>query len=82
MRLVILEDALKVYPGGRRAFCKDAGISGGRLSQIIGGDQPSPELAIRFHRLTQGAVPGSVTRPDLWRSPEDVPIEGASEAAQ
>jgi hypothetical protein len=81
MRLVILEDAVKVYPGGRRAFCKAAGITGGRLSQIIGGEKPSPELAIRFHRLTAGAVPASSTRPDLWRAPEDVPVEQA-EAAQ
>lgn len=74
MRLEALEKALDIYPGGRRQFCDDAAITGGRLSQILSGERPSPELAIAIHRLTAGAVPASTTRPDLWRRPEDVPV--------
>ena len=74
MKLESLEKAVDIYPGGRPKFCKDAAISGGRLSQVISGERPSPELAIAIHRLTAGAVPGSLTRPDLWRRPEDVPV--------
>lgn len=53
-----------------------AGISGGRLSQILGGTaRPGAPTAIAFHRITGGQVPGNVWRPDLWRSPADVPID-------
>jgi DNA-binding transcriptional regulator YdaS (Cro superfamily) len=69
-----LETILRDYPGGRRKFAQDAKISEGRLSQLIGGEQPSPELAITIHRLSKGAVPGSLTRPDLWRRAQDVPV--------
>jgi diacylglycerol kinase family enzyme len=73
-----LEQFVNDYPGGRPQLCRDATISEGRLSQIIGGDQPSPKLAMTFHRLSRGRVPASILRPDLWRRPEDVPVpEGA-----
>jgi DNA-binding transcriptional regulator YdaS (Cro superfamily) len=74
-----LKSALKDYPGGRPQFCKDATISEGRLSQILGGERPSPELAMTIHRLTNGTVPASELRPDLWRSPNDVPVQEAAE---
>jgi DNA-binding transcriptional regulator YdaS (Cro superfamily) len=35
----------------------------------------SPEHAIGIHVATQGRVPASKMRPDLWRCPEDVPVE-------
>lgn len=70
-----LVEFLEGYPGGRPAFAKDAGITEGRLSQIIAGARPSPELAITLHRLSKGKVPGSKLRPDLWRRPRDVPVE-------
>jgi DNA-binding transcriptional regulator YdaS (Cro superfamily) len=80
MRRAGLEIALKAYPGGRAAFVRDAGISEGRLSQIIGGENPSPELAKRIHQLTNGEVPASELRPDLWRNSADVPFR--EEAAE
>lgn len=69
-----LEEFLKSYPGGRAKFCEDAAITEGRLSQVVRGEQPSPKLAIQFHRLSRGQIPGSALRPDLWRAPEDVPL--------
>ena len=39
----------------------------------------SPRLAIAIHRATAGAVPGSALRPDLWRSPEHVPVDDAAD---
>lgn len=82
MQHVAFKDVVMSYPGGRARFCKDAGISEGRLSQILGGDRPSPELAIRIHSMTKGAIPGSTTRPDLWREPQDVPVDLPTEAAE
>lgn len=80
MDAITLDKFVEGYPGGRQQFCKDAAISQGRLSQILGGDQPSPRLAITIHRLSDGRVPGSATRPDLWRNADDVPIEPAEAA--
>jgi hypothetical protein len=58
-------------------FAAAAGCTGARLSQILKGEagRVSPVLAISFHRKTEGAVPGNVWRPDLWRSAADVPVE-------
>lgn len=72
-----LKQFVEQYPGGRPQFCKDATISEGRLSQIIGGERPSPKLAKTIHRISNGQVPASALRPDLWREPEDVPLEVA-----
>jgi hypothetical protein len=72
---------LKTYPGGRTRFCKKVRITEGRLSQIIGGEKASPELAKAIHKESNGVVPGSLLRPDLWRSPQDVPIEKKTAAA-
>jgi len=37
--------------------------------------QVSARLALRIHRVTDGEVPGSLLRPDLWLKPADVPTE-------
>jgi DNA-binding transcriptional regulator YdaS (Cro superfamily) len=34
----------------------------------------SARLALAMHRATDGRVPASELRPDLWRSPENVPL--------
>jgi DNA-binding transcriptional regulator YdaS (Cro superfamily) len=34
----------------------------------------SAEMALAIHRFTAGAVPASDLRPDLWTSPDDVPL--------
>ena len=34
----------------------------------------SSRMALAVHRFTQGAVPASAMRPDLWARPQDVPI--------
>jgi DNA-binding transcriptional regulator YdaS (Cro superfamily) len=53
----------------------------GRSQQLISflctrAREISPEDAIGIHRATRGKVPASMLRPDLWRSPEDVPVDG------
>ena len=47
-----------------------ASISRARLTGRI-----SPQFAIAIHRVTDGAVPASALRPDLWRKAGDVPVE-------
>lgn len=75
MRAEQLEAYVRTYPGGRAAFVKAVGITEGRLSQIIGGDRASPDTALQIHKITNGKVPGSYLRPDLWRRARDVPVE-------
>lgn len=57
------------------AFAGSIGCSRGRLSQLLGGrgGNVRPSLAIAIHRETDGAVPGNILRPDLWRRSADVP---------
>jgi hypothetical protein len=38
----------------------------------------SARLALAMHRATNGRVPASELRPDLWRSPENVPVTPGS----
>jgi DNA-binding transcriptional regulator YdaS (Cro superfamily) len=54
------------------------GVSQAAISKAKIGGRVSPRLALAIHRATGGAVPASVLRPDLWRRPADVPVEGAS----
>ena len=75
MQPVTLKKVIEKYPGGRPQFRKDTGVTEGRLSQLLGGERPSPELAIRIHRITNGELPASKLRPDLWRKPDDVPVD-------
>ena len=51
------------------------GATQGAISRAKRAGRLSPGLAIAIHHATGGAVPGSVLRPDLWRRPEDVPVE-------
>jgi len=57
------------------------GVSQALISKAKLGGRLSPRLAIAIHRATAGAVPGSALRPDLWRSPEHVPVNDASDVA-
>jgi DNA-binding transcriptional regulator YdaS (Cro superfamily) len=51
------------------------GVSQAAISRVRKAGRLSPQLAIAIHHATAGAVPGSALRPDLWRRPEDVPVE-------
>lgn len=57
------------------------GVSQALISKAKIDGRLSARLAIAIHRVTQGAVPGSALRPDLWRSPEHVPLDDAAEVA-
>jgi hypothetical protein len=46
---------------------------------LAGRKRASPDLAIRFHTVSRGEVPGSDLCPELWRAPGDVPCREAAE---
>ena len=57
------------------------GVSQALISKAKLDGRLSARLAIAIHRATAGAVPGSALRPDLWRSPEHVPVNAAPDRA-
>ena len=55
-----------------RALGRD--LSQQRISQLLNGDgEITAEVAVGIHLATDGAVPASAFRPDLWVNPESVP---------
>jgi len=65
-----------VVPGGRQEdLALRMGVSQQIVSKLIYGDiRLSADHALAIHRATNGAVPASALRPDLWRLPEHVPV--------
>ena len=57
------------------------GVSQALISKAKIDGRLSARLAIAIHRATAGAVPGSALRPDLWRSPEHVPVNDVPDLA-
>lgn len=77
----LLEEAIRAIPGGRQQDLADAMTAAGlptiqqHISKYINGDRLiTAEVAIAVHRATRGIVPASALRPDLWQTPEHVPI--------
>lgn len=56
-------------------FADLIGCSRSWLSKVLDGREVTDALALKIHRATDGQVPASLFRPDLWRLPEHVPAE-------
>ena len=65
----------------QRKLAAACGVSQSLISKARIDGRLSARLAIAIHRATAGAVPGSALRPDLWRSPEHVPVNDAPDPA-
>jgi DNA-binding transcriptional regulator YdaS (Cro superfamily) len=65
----------------QRKLAAACGVSQALISRAKIDGRLSARLAMAIHRVTEGAVPGSALRPDLWHTPEHVPLEGAPDAA-
>jgi DNA-binding transcriptional regulator YdaS (Cro superfamily) len=65
----------------QRKLAAACGVSQALISKAKLDGRLSPRLAIAIHRATAGAVPASALRPDLWRSPEHVPLDDAPDVA-
>ena len=82
---------MNVQAGIARAI-ELAGGSEAKLGERIGFSQVainkakhrgsvSAEMALALHHFTSGEVPASGLRPDLWNSPDDVPLAPEQERA-
>jgi DNA-binding transcriptional regulator YdaS (Cro superfamily) len=65
----------------QRRLAAACGVSQALISRAKIDGRLSPRVAIAIHRATEGAVPGSALRPDLWRSPEHVPLDDTADVA-
>lgn len=65
----------------QRKLAAACAVSQSLISRAKIDGRLSARLAIAIHRATEGAVPASALRPDLWRSPEHVPLEDAADVA-
>lgn len=76
----LIVQAVKLVGKGRQEdLARAMGVRQQIVSKLIYGDTPlTPDLAIAIHRATGGAVPASDLRPDLWASPEHVPLAPVS----
>jgi DNA-binding transcriptional regulator YdaS (Cro superfamily) len=69
------------YLGCQHKLAAACGVSQALISKAKIDGRLSARLAIAIHRATAGAVPGSALRPDLWRSPEHVPVNDVPDLA-
>jgi len=70
METMTLKDYFKTEPmGAVNEMAAHLGITPTWLSLLIHErKRPSPELAIRIEKATQGLVPRNILRPDLFSS--------------
>jgi DNA-binding transcriptional regulator YdaS (Cro superfamily) len=69
-----IERAIELL-GSQTRLADAAGYSQNGIWQAKQKGAVSPELAKGIHRATNGEVPGSDLRPDLWSCPEHVPLD-------
>lgn len=67
------------FAGSEAKLGYGIGVSQVAINKAKKRGSVSAEMALAIHRFTDGKVPASDLRPDLWTNPQDVPIpEGAA----
>ena len=61
-------------PGSARKLARKCGVATSAITNAKMRGTISPELALRIHKATNGRVPASSFRPDMWLRPGHVPI--------
>lgn len=68
-----LEAAIKIA-GSEAKLGEGTGFSQVAINKAKRRGSVSAEMALAIHRFTSGQVSASALRPDLWTSPDDVPV--------
>lgn len=76
----LIEEAIRLL-GSQAKLAKAAGVKQASIWQAKEAGRASAELALGIHRATDGRVSASKLRPDIWRSPEHVPVDEPERAA-
>lgn len=72
-----IQDAIDIA-GSEAKLGEGTGFSQVAINKAKHRGSVSAEMALAIHRFTVGQVPASALRPDLWASPDDVPIASTS----
>lgn len=77
----LIEEAIRIAGSeaklGAACGCKQQTINKAKKRGYV-----SAEIALGIHRATEGAVPASSLRPDIWTSPEHVPARDGGADSQ
>lgn len=68
-----IEKAIAIA-GSEEKLGKLCGCSQHKIWQAKVKGRVDAELALAIHQATEGQVPASTLRPDLWASPKHVPV--------
>lgn len=77
----IIERAIELAGGSEAALARETRLSQPLIHKAKKSGRAGPKLALAIHYFTNGEIPASLIRPDLWRKPEDVPprvVEGTA----
>ena len=69
----LIERAIALAGGSEAKLAEACGLSQPLINKAKRSGRVGPKLAIAIHHFTNGGVSASDMRPDLWRSPEEVP---------
>ena len=69
------------FAGSEAKLGKGTGFSQVAINKAKHKGHASTRLALAIHHFTNGSVPASEIRPDIWARPEDVPPQQAESAA-
>lgn len=67
-----IEQAIQ-FAGSEAKLGAGIGFSQVAINKAKHKGRASPAMALAIHRFTDGAVPASAIRPDMWAKSEDVP---------
>ncbi len=76
-----VQEAIK-RAGSGAGLGRATGYSQNAIWQAMKRGRVSPKMALAIHRATNGAVPASSLRPDLWPTEQHVPKDDELQAAQ
>lgn len=69
----IIERAITLAGGSEAALSRATRLSQPLIHKAKKTGRAGPKLALAIHHFSNGQIPASEIRPDLWESPEDVP---------
>lgn len=69
----IIERAIELAGGSEAALARATGLSQPLIHKAKNSGRAGPRLALAIHHFSNGKIPASEIRPDLWRRPQDVP---------
>jgi len=68
-----IERAIELAGGSEAKLAAAVEFSQPAIHKAKKSGRAGPRLALAIHHYTNGAIPASEIRPDLWNKPEDVP---------